>query len=251
MKEQRLQQIANYIHSKGTVSLDELCRQFDVSKNTIRRDINKIVETGEIKKVYGGVVSLSNELIPFDNRNTANSTQKEAISKKAASLIEDQDLIYIDSGTTVCYIPRYIDENKSITIITNSLTVVNESLAKENFKVILIGNTLKRKTNSFVNVDSWDSFERYNIDKAFLAATGISIDKGASNSDILEYEIKSRVVKKASQNYLLADHSKFNKVALVTYASIDQLDGIITDQPVPDNFIKPLDEENISVILSD
>lgn len=251
MKEQRIQQIEKYIHSKGTVSLDELCEQFDVSKNTIRRDINKIVKDGEIKKVYGGVMSLSDELVPFENRNTSYSAQKELIAKKAAELIEDNDLIFLDSGTTVCYIPKYIDEHKNITIITNSLTVVNETLNKENFKVIIVGNTLKRKTNSFVNVDSWDNFNRYNIDKAFLAATGISVDKGATNSDILEYEIKSKIVEKAAENYLLVDHSKFNKVALVTYCPIERLDAIITDGPVPENFKEPLLENQIELIISE
>lgn len=232
MREQRIKDMINYIHSTGTVSLDELCEHFNISKNTVRRDINTIVDMGEVKKVYGGVVSLSSEVLPFENRSIAYNSQKEEIAKKAAEYIEDNDLLFIDSGTTTCFIPKYIDPNKTITIITNSLSVINETLDKENFEVILIGTRLKRKTKSFVNVEDWSYFDRMNINKAFLAATGISFEKGVTNSDILEYEIKRRVVQKASKNHLLVDHSKFGKAALLTYCSISDLDVIITDDSI-------------------
>ncbi|MCO6543355.1 MAG: DeoR/GlpR transcriptional regulator [Lactobacillus sp.] len=248
MKEQRIKSMIRYIKSYGTVSLDELCQEFGVSKNTVRRDINEIAAMGEIKKVYGGVVSQSQEVLPYENRSISLNEQKDAIAQAAAKYIKNNDLLFIDSGTTTSNIPKYINPELKITIITNSLTIINESLDNDNFEIIVIGNRLKRKTKSFVNVDDWSYFDRMNINKAFLAATGISLDKGVTNSDILEYELKKRVVNKASQNFLLVDHSKFGKAALLTYSDISSLDTIITDDGVPDDIKKTLKQKKVTLV---
>lgn len=248
VKEQRIKSMIRYIKSYGTVSLDELCNEFNVSKNTVRRDINEIAATGIIKKVYGGVVAQTQGVTPYENRDSSYNEQKKAIAQEAAKYINNHDLLFIDSGTTTQYIPKFINPELKITIITNSLSIVNEVLDNNNFEIIIIGNRLKRKTKSFVNVEDWSYFDRINISKAFLAATGISLDKGVTNSDILEYELKRRVVNKASKNYLLVDHSKFGKAALLTYAYVNSFNTIITDHDIPADFIRLMHEKKVKLI---
>lgn len=247
MKLKRIQEIEAYIHANGSASINELCEKFNVSKNTIRRDINKILESGTIKKVYGGVASLSNQLQPYEYRHTSHAKEKMAIGKAAAEEIEDHDLIYIDSGTTASCIGDFFDPDKHVTIITNNLNIINKAAELSNYELILIGMTYKHTTQSFVNVESWDYFKRINITKSFMAATGISIERGVTNSDLLEYDIKRRIVEKADKNILLVDHSKFDKAALITYASIGHFNQIITSDTVPENYKEYCRKNNIDI----
>lgn len=248
MKIQRIKEIEELIHTNGSATIEELCSTFNVSKNTIRRDINKIAHTGTIKKVYGGVVSLNNQLLPFENRDTENFEDKKLIGMKAAKLIEDNDLIFIDSGTTTRYIIEYIDTRKTITIITNNLDVINSAAEVENFKLLIIGNTFKRTTKSFINVYDWEYFKRININKAFMATTGLSLSKGATNSDMLEYDIKHHIMEKAEKRILLADSSKFDKTALVSYASITDFQTIVTNGTIPSAYSQFCQDHNIQIL---
>ncbi|EAD4091764.1 DeoR/GlpR transcriptional regulator [Listeria monocytogenes] len=233
MKVQRIQAIENLIHEKSSVSLDDLCEQFNVSKNTVRRDIAKLLQKNTIRKVYGGVVSIYNnpeEIRPFENRDTENHLEKQLIGKAAADFIEENDLIFIDSGTTTSCLAAALPTDKEITIITNSLDVINFASEMDNVKLIVIGSTFKPSTKSFVGVENWGFFEKYNITKAFMAATALSTTHGVMNSDILEYEIKRHMIEKATEKFLLVDHTKVDKSALLTYGELAEFDWLVTSK---------------------
>lgn len=249
MKAKRLIEIENYIELKGSVSLDELCEHFDVSKNTIRRDINLIIENGKVEKVYGGVKSLvNNELVAFEHRHITNQTTKHHIAAAAATLIEDDDFIFIDSGTTTVGIIDQLPPNINITILTNSLDIINSASAFENIRLLLVGNTYKPETRSFVGLNIESIIGKYNISKAFMAASAVSIENGLTNSDLMEYDIKRNVVARATNIYLLVDHSKFDKSTLLTYAALEQIDGIITDQRLTAEYQQFCHTHHIDVI---
>jgi len=248
MKTRRIQEMEDYIHHQGTVTLDELCDYFDVSKNTIRRDLNKIIENGHVQKVYGGVTSLNiNQLQSYEKRSATYDEQKQVIGKFAASLVENGDLIFIDSGTTTRYMAKYLDPELNLTLVTNNLDVINAVADYPHYRIILIGTTFKSSTRSFVNIEDQGLIDRINISKAFMAASALSIDRGVTNSDMFEYEIKHQIVEKASKNYLLVDSSKFNKAALTTYASIESFDGIITDCVPEKKYITFCNEHDITI----
>jgi DeoR family myo-inositol catabolism operon transcriptional repressor len=134
MKAKRIDLIKEYILENEHVSLKELEDTFNVSMNTIRRDIAQLLEDPRFEKVYGGISVKKNQLISFENRNTENQEVKQAIAETAAQFIQNGDLIYIDSGTTTKYILDYLDKDIQITIITNSLDVI---LRAEKFKIFL------------------------------------------------------------------------------------------------------------------
>ncbi len=237
MKTRRLQEIEAYIHLQKNVTLDELCLTFDVSKNTIRRDINEILRKGTIEKVYGGVVSVS-ELIPFENRNVKYPDEKARIGRMAASHIEDRDLIFIDSGTTTRMMLDWIDPDKTLTILTNSLDIINSAAEMPNVDLLVIGSTYKRHTRSFVGVDEARMLERYNVNKAFMSATGVSLAHGLTNSDLLEYEIKKSIAARSEKLFLLADSSKFGRSTLLTYASLQDVDVLLTSRSLPEEYAR-------------
>ncbi len=236
MRSQRIEKIEQYITEHKTVKMDTLCEVFGVSKNTIRRDINEIVKKGNIKKIYGGVsVKKSRELIPFNERDVQDSSSKKKIAAKAAELVEDGDIIFIDSGTTTRHMMEYIKDKKNLTILTNNLEVIVQAIPYENIEIISLSGRLSRKTLSFIGESAADVLRGYNISKAFMASAGISIDNGVTNSSPLEYNIKNIVVQRSQEIYLLIDSSKFGMVSLMTYCDLDKVDVLVSDKMPPDD----------------
>ncbi|MCD2345728.1 DeoR/GlpR family DNA-binding transcription regulator [Clostridium guangxiense] len=256
MKSDRIRKIEEYIISNEVVSLDTLCEVFNISKNTVRRDINDLVEKGSIKKVYGGVTVNSdfknspNGLVSFEERNIRNNEAKISIGKAAASFVQDNDIIFIDSGTTTLHMIEYLKDIKNVTILTNNINAIAAAIPFENLNIICLGGSLIRKTNSFEGIRNFEIFKDYNINKAFMAATGISLSSGATNSSPLEYKIKKNIVEKSKEVYLLADDSKFNISALMTYCKLSDIDHLITNTEPPKEYLNYFNENNVKYTVS-
>ena len=231
MKSFRLRRMEQYVLEKENVSMEELCKEFDISMNTVRLDVASLVKKGSIKKVYGGVCSnRENSLVPFEERKTKNSEKKRSVCRAAAKLVENGDVIYIDSGTTMMYLPEYLGNRKNVTVLTNNLNVITKAVPYENLQVICLPGILERKTNSFVSAETGKILERYNIKKAFFAATGVTENGEVTNSSSLEYEIKREAMQHSIHKYLLLDSSKYGKSALLTYAHISDMERVIADE---------------------
>ncbi len=248
MRSQRLDSIKEYIYQQKTVTLDQLCDEFNVSKNTIRRDIDELVASEKIKKIYGGVtVEGYKPMISFDERNISNLQSKQLIAKSAAALINDNEIIFIDSGTTTMHMIDYIKDKKNLTILTNSIEVIMRSIPYPNINVISLSGSLNRKTLSFTGTSCAAVLSNFNISKAFIAATGISTNGGASNSSPAETEIKRTALLKSQKNYLLVDHTKFGIISLMTFSNFDNIDSVITDKMPPEDLQEVLERNNCSI----
>lgn len=251
MRSQRIAEIEEYIYAHKTVTLDELCEVFQVSKNTIRRDIEEIIQNPDIVKTYGGVMINSQTkkmLVSFTERNISNQDVKRMIAAKAASFVEDGDSIFIDSGTTTLYMLEYL-KDKKITLLTNNIEVMVQAIPYENINLISLSGTLNRKTLSLTGNNAARLLSTYNIKKSFLAATGITLENGATNSSPEETCIKEMAVQKSLQKYVLADSSKFGVVSLLTYCNIADLSGIITDKQPDESFCDYAQEHQVEIVL--
>lgn len=251
MRSKRISDIEDYIYENKTVTLDQLCRVFDVSKNTIRRDLKEIISGGNFKKIYGGVTVKDNkDMLPFSERNIANLDVKKKIAARAAELVEDSDVIFIDSGTTTIHMIDYIKEKKNLTVITNNLEVMIRVIPYENIKLISLSGELDRNTLSFTGDTASSVLKSYNISKSFMASAGVSIDGGVTNSSTKEYDIKSTAVKRSNRVYLLTSADKFNTVAIMTYCTMDKLTGIITDGEPPEDIAEYMAEHEIELFYA-
>ncbi|PIE35639.1 DNA-binding protein [candidate division KSB3 bacterium] len=237
MKLQRIQKIEEYLREYGSVSLDELCRQFGVSKNTIRRDVNELEDRKIVKKVYGGVVLNDEDApIPLSQRQMTMKDAKSAIAAIAAEFVNDGDIIILDAGSTAVQMVEHLKQKQRVTIISNSIPVINAALGYENVNIIVTGGDLLRSTNSLVGQEAVAMLRKLNANTVFLAATSVSLEKGITNSSLIETEIKKVMMEVSSQIVLLVDHTKFDTVSLVTFSDLKDVDIVVTDKKPPQTY---------------
>lgn len=249
MKTKRIESIKDLTYKLGSVTLDELCKTFDVSKNTIRRDINELVKEGVVEKVYGGIKAKDIDLLPFPQREVTNQAAKVSIGKTASQFIENGDVIFIDSGTTTSQIMSFFPKDIACTILTNSFDVIEHCTLLPHVTLFVIGSLYKHNTRSFINIQNEAAISSFNINKAFMAATGLSINNGLTNSDPLEHTIKRNICEIAEKIYVMIDSSKYDKPTLLTYCNLSKIDYFITNQTPPKKYSDYFNGQNISVII--
>lgn len=249
MKISRLNSIEQYVISNETVSIDELCEVFSVSKNTIRRDLNELEARGHITKVYGGVTAVqSRDIVPMPVRSNLNPANKTLIGKLAAGEVSDGDTIFIDSGSTAVCLLKYLTGKKKITIITHSLNAMMEASKYDNLNIISLGGIYNASTGSFVGVSTLENISELKINKAFMAATGVSIETGMTNTTFLEAEIKRGVVARSSKIILMADSSKINHEAFISFCHLDAISAFVTDAQPPAEYMDFFHAHNVKVL---
>ncbi|MDY4000428.1 MAG: DeoR/GlpR family DNA-binding transcription regulator [Blautia sp.] len=252
MKTTRIDLMEEYILEKHSVSIEEICNHFSISKSTARRNLDELVKRGKTKKVYGGICALDSPdsvmpLLSFKERDIVNQEEKKHICKTAASLVEPFDIIYIDTGTTCINMIDYI-KDIPCTVITNSLNVSLKSIPYPDIDIIIIPGHLNRKTGSFTGHDIESFLRTVNIKKAFMATTGVSIQGGLTNAAVDEYTVKKNICNNSQTIYLLADHDKFDRTALYTYCELDKINTLITDRCPEENYVNFCQNHNIQLI---
>jgi len=251
MRPKRIEEIRNYIYENKTVTLDQICNRFEVSKSTLRRDLSEIIEDSDIKKIYGGVTVLSKkEMSSFEERYFSNQSAKIAIAAVSASLIEDGDIIFVDSGTTMPHIVNHLIHKKNITILTNNIEVITRAIPFNNINIISLSGTLNRKTLSLIGSSAVQLLQAFNINKALIATTGYSIASGLTCSSPLEADLKRMAIQRSKEVYLLADSSKCGPVSLITYCSLSKVNTLITEETPPVEVVNYIKEHGGTILLA-
>lgn len=253
VKSIRLMNMEEYIIEKGVVSMDELCKKYEISMNTLRNDINELADKGRVKKVYGGVCSnstSSSALVSYDIRKNQNVEIKSQIAKAASAFVHDGDIIYVDSGTTAVKMIEHLEGITHLTIVTHSLDVINAARNMDNVEVFCLGGRLQQSTNCFIGMGSAGLLDNYNIGKAFLGTKGITYDGAVTDSSMGEFDIKKWAVSRAKEVFLLADSGKFGKAGLISYTTLDKVNTLITDKAASDNLLSICEKKNTTVIFA-
>lgn len=250
MRLDRLNEMEQYVLDQGTSSLEELCQHFNVSMNTVRRDLADLVQRGRLKKVYGGVSAESRapSVIPMSERASRNGSGKQIIGKLAASLVQDNMSIFLDSGSTTMRILPYLAEKQNVTVITHSLMALYEAAKYPSLHVIALGGMYNSATSSFVGSNTLDELSKMAINLVFLAATGVTLERGLTNTTYFEVEVKQSVARQNKNLVLMADHSKFGHNALLTFCNFDDLIAVVTDQPLPESYQSTVARHGIRVL---
>jgi DeoR family myo-inositol catabolism operon transcriptional repressor len=223
----------SYILERGHVSMEELCGAFGMSLNTVRRDLRELQESGRIVKVYGGVVSNRRDpLLPIEERRARAQSQKRRIGKLAAPCVHDGDVIFIDSGTTTSTLLEEL-QTVSATVVTASLHVLNRAVQLAGLRLVVLPGTYNPSTDSFSGPETAEAIGRYNISKAFMAASGYSLGDGATIGSPWELNLKQAALRRSRETILMIDSGKFDAVTLLTYAAATEFHTIVTDRRPP------------------
>lgn len=236
----RQQAMLAQISREGELRIAELKQSYPVTEMTIRRDLEKLEETGVIKRTFGGAIFIGKD-IALQERVGILTEEKIRIGRYAADLIQPGESLFIDGGTTTLQLAKFIPSGMNVTVVTNALNVAAE-LASKQIPVIVTGGTLLEATHSLVGPIAEQSLGNMAFDRAFLGATGLNLTHGFSNSNMYEAQIKQLAIRQAAESTVLLDHTKFGARMLVSFAVLSGIDRIVTDK-WPDEQMKLACEE--------
>ncbi|WP_436854287.1 DeoR/GlpR family DNA-binding transcription regulator [Staphylococcus caeli] len=245
---ERRQRILDILNENEFLELKTLKDTLQISMETLRRDIQQLVNDDLITKEYGGIRikrSTNGESV-IEQRLDLNIDKKNTIALKAIAEISDGDCIFLDSGSTTLQIAKYLDKLHNLTIITNSIPVMLQAL-NQGHTIISIGGKVRQSEHSITSFDFLFNFDQLNIDKAFICCSGISLEKGITDYNLDEVETRRKILSISNKAYLTADSSKINKIVTVKICDITDLDVLITDNDI-DLQTMPQLSENISIL---
>lgn len=233
LTEQRQKLLLELVNKKKSITVTEAREVFNASESTIRRDISALHNAGKLTKVFGGAIANENTLITeepsVEQKVEKNKEEKMKIAKYAADLINEDDFIYLDAGTTTGYMLNYIENNGAV-FVTNAISHAKR-LAGQGNKVILIEGELKWTTEALIGSYAVSALSKYHFTKGFFGANGITKKAGFTTPDINEALVKNKAMEQCSKCYILADDSKFDKISPVTFGSFEKA-KIITNRDI-------------------
>lgn len=222
--------IIERLEQSGAVKVSELSELFQVTEKTVREDLEKLEEKGLLKRTHGGAVleqGSEDSLLPLQIPNVKHKDEKAAIAELALGIIEPNDIIALDAGSSTLELAKLLP-NMPLTVLTNDLLIIRELTAKEAIRLVVPGGY--RHNNLLIGGESQEWISRLNVHKLFLSTTGIHLEYGLTIFTEELAKLKRLYMDNAKQVYILADHSKFDKGALITFGSLDETHSIITDE---------------------
>lgn len=235
---------------EGKVVVSDLSREFSVTEETIRRDLEKLDQDGLAKKTYGGAVKVDNLNIdlPFHVRKQSNIEKKQKIATMIADLIKDGDYIMLDASSTALNVVKSILHKNKITLITNSIEILIELCNKPDWTVISTGGTLKEGGLSLVGYQAERMVSGFHVDIAVCSCKGLDLQIGVTDSNERDSEIKKAFFSSATRRVLAVDSTKFDKVSFVKVCGMQDIDTVVTDADPGEKWKERLAEQGTALI---
>lgn len=246
---ERRELILQEVLKNKSVLVKDLCEKFQVTGETIRKDLTLLEKDGKLLKTHGGAYiheGASNEIHSFIRQGIFNH-EKKAIARECAALVPGGATVFLDESTTAGHIAEELREKSSLTIITNSLLVMNALSGKEHLRVILIGGSFHHHNQSFYGSEAVKMISDFNADYAFVSCRGLDREKGITDGNIEGGEIRRRMLKQASRRILAVDYTKFDHAHIFCIDRYQDVDLMVVDK-LPGSWSDFLAAKNIRVI---
>lgn len=227
---ERYEYILDKLNRENTVKIKDLEKEMNCSLSTVRRDLSELEDQNLLVRVHGGakrVYTLASEM-EVTEKSTKNIQEKKDIAKLAASFIQDEDIIYLDAGTTTYEMIPFLKEIKKLQVVTNGIKNA-DLLTDYGIATILIGGQIKATTKAIVGAVSLEQLSNYRFSKTFLGINGVDIEFGYTTPDPEEAALKSLAISLSNKTFVLADHTKFDKVNFVKVSALEDC-VMITDK---------------------
>ncbi len=243
--------ICRLLEERNILSISELSSILNISKITIRRDLDYLAKEKKIIKTYGGAViqSAKDYEPPYMIRSLKMIEQKKAIGKLAVFLIPENSLIFIDVGTTLLELAKNLPTDKNISVITNWIPIAEELGKKMFSNLFLLGGKVNCREMSIIGNYPLQLLDNFNIEICFIGVGGISIDQGLTDYTLEEIEIKKQIIQRAEKRIVLADHKKFNQLAPIKICDLSDIDTIITSEGLKDKDRIEIEKYGVEVII--
>lgn len=245
----RKYQLLELVDNAAEISIKELAEAMAVSEVTIRKDVNQLLEEGLIFR-RNGMVSIANAK-SMEAKIAHHYLAKHAIVKKAADLINDGDIIFVDEGSTNALFAKEILVNRDIHVITNSLYIANILAESQTAQLTFIGGTYDSKASAFAGPVAKMVLAQLAIEKVFVGANGYSAEMGFTCNNFAQVEISTVATKHAQDIYVLADAGKFAAPGLTTLVSTDKISAVVTNTAIPATIQQDLAQQDVVVITVD
>ena len=229
--------ILDFVRKQGFVSIEALARHFDVTPQTIRRDINGLCERQLLRRYHGGAgLPSSVENAPYTMRQIMQLREKQLIAQLTAEHIPDHASLFINIGTTTEEVARALMRHEGLKVITNNLNVASILSGNPGFEVIVAGGLVRHHDGGIVGESAIDLVRQFKVDFGVIGISGINLDGSLLDFDYREVRVAKAIIENARRVVLVADHSKFGRNAMVRLGHIDQIDTLVTDRPPPEPF---------------
>lgn len=239
--------ITELVKINNIVLIGQIAKEFGVSLETARRDLEALQDQGVVKRIHGGAILSDMSTVAAPSQPTPSSySGKKAIGIQAASLIKEGETIFLDTGTTTLEVAHHLKSMRELTVITNSITIINE-LINTNIKVIVLGGTLKNDEQMIYSYATEQMFSQYFVDKAFFSCGGVS-DNGVT--DYGETLDRYNIARHSKNTILLADSGKFGRTAKIKACDLDVVDILIVDDNIDRKYVDKLKKKKVQVILA-
>lgn len=232
---ERLQDIQIIARRDGRVSVEGLAKHFDVTLQTIRRDLSELAEQGKLQRVHGGAILPSTVAnIGYTDRRDLNESGKAAIARAVARDIPNGCSLFLNIGTTTEGVARALLGHRDIMVLTNNLNVANILVDNANCEIIVVGGLLRRTDGGLVGSVTTQAIQQFKFDMAIISCSALDEDGDMLDFDIQEVGVSQSILKQARRSILVADHSKFKRRAPARIGSLAQMDSFYTDAPLPE-----------------
>lgn len=252
--EERRADIVRWVNEKKKVLVPELIEHYKVSPATIRGDLRELEASGLIRRTHGGAIPGDAAKAGYEPeaaaKNVSHLAQKRAIAEAAAELIEDGDIVILDTGTTTFELAKLLKDRNNVTVIVNDLEMALYLEQFEGVQVIVVGGTLRKKFHCTVGPFATNLLAELNVDKVFLGTNAFSAQKGCTTPDINQAEIKKIMVRIATQVIVLCDSSKIGHKSFVPFAGTSDIDLLITDDRISPGQLEALTDLGLDVQLA-
>ena len=249
---ERQRQILSLLERQGRLSVTEIVQQFAISEATARRDLETLASQGKAQRVHGGVISVEQAPpeLPILDRESEQADEKARIGRAAAALVADKETVFLGSGTTVLEVADNLRDRRQLTVITNSLPVLNALAGSKKIAVISLGGMLRDSELSFIGHITEQALAEVRVDKVIMGTRGLSLEHGLTN-DYLQETLTDRAILKIGREVIIvADYSKVNRVATALLAPLDAMNTLVTDSKAEKKFLQAIRKQGIQVVTA-